>query len=66
MFLTSGSNSSSPLQLIPVIFPFLIIGLALAAWFVCFIYGIVAAVMAFQGKDFRYVIISRQVEKYLG
>jgi hypothetical protein len=29
------------------------------------IYGVVGAVMAFQGKPFRYVIIGKRVERFM-
>ena len=29
------------------------------------IYGVIAAVMTIQGKDFRYIVIGRRLEQYM-
>lgn len=45
--------------------PFSIIILMIVMFFTMMIYGIVAAILTFQGKEFRYVIVGRWVERYL-
>ncbi len=45
--------------------PFLVFGLIFLGGFLFIIYGIVGAVLAFQGRDFRYFILGRQVERFL-
>lgn len=45
--------------------PFAIFAGLFLGMFVFIIYGIVAAVMVVQGKDFRYVLIGNRLEKYL-
>lgn len=60
-----ASQSLSPLFGIPFFIPFLIFGLMFLGGFLFILYGIVAAVMTFQGKPFRYAIIGRRVERFL-
>ena len=48
----------------PVI-PFLVLGLVLLFAFAWVVYGIVAAVMVFQGKNFKYILIGNWLERYL-
>ncbi|MEK6574314.1 MAG: hypothetical protein AABZ58_08380 [Chloroflexota bacterium] len=40
-------------------------GTLFLGWFVMIVYGLAAAVMMLQGKDFRYVLIGRRLESYL-
>ncbi len=47
------------------LFPFGVILLMLVVMFLMVIYGLVGAVMTFQGKDFRYALIGRWVEHYI-
>jgi uncharacterized Tic20 family protein len=47
------------------IIPFLVFGAMFASLFLFIIYGIIGAVMVLQGKDFRYAIIGRRLERYL-
>jgi uncharacterized Tic20 family protein len=51
----------------PVFFfvPFLVMGTLLIGMLVFVIYGLVAAVMALQGKDFRYIFLGDALKKYL-
>lgn len=44
--------------------PFLVFGAIFLGYGILVIYGIVAAVLTFQGKDFRYLLIGRWVERY--
>jgi uncharacterized protein len=44
--------------------PFVVFFGILAMMFVMVIYGIVAAVLIFQGKDFRYILIGQLIERY--
>lgn len=62
---TSHGAESSPLVGIPILLPFLVIMFLFAMSFIVIISGIVGAVLALQGKDFRFPIIGRQVEKFL-
>lgn len=45
--------------------PFAIIGLLILAALAFFFYGLWAAISVFQGKDFRYIVIGRWLERYL-
>jgi len=72
MFLTiplasfsESSQSVSPLFGLTFAVPFLVFGLMFIGGFLFILYGIVGAVMTFQGKPFRYVIIGRRVERFL-
>jgi uncharacterized Tic20 family protein len=59
------SQSISPLFVLPFFTPFLVMGLMFLGGFLFILYGIIAAVMTFQGKPFRYMIIGRRVERFL-
>jgi uncharacterized protein len=62
---TESSQSISPLFGVTMFTPFLVMGLILLGGFLFILYGIVAAIMTFQGKPFRYMIIGRRVEQFL-
>jgi uncharacterized Tic20 family protein len=62
---SDSSQPPSPLFAIGFIIPFLVFGAIFIGGFLFIIYGIVAAVMAFQGKPFRYVIIGNRVERFM-
>jgi uncharacterized Tic20 family protein len=67
IFVSSSGNSQSGdliYGLTPLI-PFLVLGLIVLVEFGFIVYGIVAAVMTFQGKPFRYVIIGTRVERFI-
>jgi uncharacterized Tic20 family protein len=48
-----------------VFFPFLVLGLIFIGGIAFVIYGIVAAILVLQGKDFRYILIGSWLEGYL-
>jgi uncharacterized Tic20 family protein len=60
-----SSQSVGPLFVLPFFTPFLAMGLMFLGGFLFILYGIVAAVMTFQGRPFRYAIIGRRVEQFL-
>jgi uncharacterized Tic20 family protein len=64
-FLTIPLSGGS--QGFPVFFaiPFLVMGMMLFGMLLFVIYGLAAAVMVLQGKDFLYIIIGSQLKKYL-
>lgn len=66
-FAASSGNSpdGSPIFGLAFLIPFLVFGAIFIGGFFFIIYGMVAAVMAFQGKAFRYVIIGRRVEHFM-
>jgi uncharacterized Tic20 family protein len=53
------------ISMVTMIVPFAIIGLLILAALAFLLYGLWAAVSVFQGKDFRYVVIGRWLERYL-
>ena len=60
-----SSGSISHLFGLGFLAPFLVFGLMFVGGFLFILYGLVGAVMTFQGKPFRYVIIGRRVERFL-
>ncbi len=62
---TESSQSISPLFGVTMFTPFLVMGLMFLGGFLFILYGIIAAVMTFQGKPFRYAVIGRRVEQFL-
>jgi uncharacterized Tic20 family protein len=59
------SQSVSPLVGLPFLAPFMILAAFFVGGFLFILYGIIAAIMTFQGKPFRYAIIGRWVERFL-
>jgi uncharacterized Tic20 family protein len=57
------SDSTSPYLMGGMLLPFLIIGLAFLGWFIYIVYAVVADVLTFQGKDFRYIIIGDLIKR---
>jgi uncharacterized Tic20 family protein len=53
------------ISMVTMIVPFAIIGLLILAVLAFLLYGLWAAFSVFQGKDFRYVVIGRWLERYL-
>ena len=62
---TESSQTLSPLFGLAFFIPFLILGAFFVGGFLFILYGIVGAIMAFQGKPFRYAIIGKRVERFL-
>ena len=58
------NNSVNPLFFAGFFMPFVVFGLIFLGWFALIIYAIVAAILTFQGRDFRYIIIGKQIEKF--
>ena len=59
------SPSASPLFALGFIIPFLVFGIIFIGGFFFVLYGVVGAVMVFQGKLFRYAIIGKRVERFM-
>ncbi len=59
------SQSLSPLFGLAFLIPFLVFGAIFVGGFFFIVYGIIGAIMAFQGKPFRYMIIGKSVERFL-
>lgn len=62
---SDSSQPSNPIFTMGFIIPFLVIGAIFIGGIFFVIYGIVGAVMTFQGKPFRYVIIGKRVERFM-
>lgn len=65
--LSSGGTQPgvSPFETLVVFIPFLVFGAIFLVGFFFIVYGVIGAVMAFQGKPFRYFLIGRSVERFL-
>lgn len=61
----SESDPNSPLFMIGFAIPFLVIGGMFVGSGIFIVYGIVGAIMTFQGKDFHYAIIGKRLKDYL-
>jgi uncharacterized Tic20 family protein len=61
----SSGASASPLLMVGFIVPFLVMGAIFIDGAIFILYGIVAATMTLQGKDFRYFIIGNRVASFL-
>jgi len=57
--------SIAPLFALGFIIPFLVFGAIFVGGALFVIYGLIAAIQVFQGKDFRYFIIGTRLENYL-
>lgn len=53
------------ISMVTMFLPLAIIGLLILAILAFILYGLWAAISVFQGKDFRYVVIGRWLERYL-
>ena len=63
---TAENNSAMPvLFFIFFAIPFIVMGVLFVSHFILTLYGVVGAVMALGGKDFRYLVIGRMVERYM-
>jgi uncharacterized Tic20 family protein len=68
MFLGASSEtlqSSETMAIMLSLFPLVVFGVIMVFGIAFIIYGVVGAVMAFQGKPFRYVIIGNRVERFM-
>jgi uncharacterized Tic20 family protein len=67
LFMSSTESANSPDALFGLTFiiPLLVFGAILLCELVFIVYGIIGAVMVFQGKPFRYVIIGKRLERYM-
>jgi len=62
---TGNSENMDPLFGLAFMIPFLVFGLIFVGGFFFVIYGIIGAVMTFQGKPFRYMLIGKRIEKFM-
>lgn len=64
-FAGSEDTPGSPLFVLGFLIPFLIFGLIFIGGGLFIVYGVVGAIMALQGKNFRYAIMGKRLETYL-
>lgn len=60
-----GDPSTAPIFMVGFLVPFIIFGAIFIGGALFIIYGIIGAVLTFQGKDFRYIIIGNRLANYL-
>lgn len=60
---TNGQGGPTPGFEWMMVGPFAVFGLVLCLIFLYIIYAIIAAIMTFQGKDFRYILIGNLAER---
>ncbi len=58
-------QSANPLFGLAFMIPFLVFGAIFIGGFVFVVYGIIGAIMTFQGKPFRYIVIGKRVERFM-
>jgi uncharacterized Tic20 family protein len=61
----AGGAIGGVLAMLTSFFPFCILGLLVLLGFVYILYALYGAAQVLQGRDFRYVIIGRRLERYL-
>lgn len=62
---SEGTPESSPLFMLGFFIPFIIFGLIFIGGAIFIIYGVTGAIMTFQGKNFRYIILGNRLASYL-
>lgn len=69
MFLTipfaESSAPTAPGEMIGFFIPFITMGAIFLGGAIFVIYGVIAAIMTVQGKDFRYALIGKQLERFM-
>ena len=61
----SERTPGSPFFMVGFLIPFIIFGLIFVGGAIFIVYGIVGAIMTFQGKNFRYIILGQRLASYL-
>jgi len=61
----TASSDGFPYAIFGTFLPFIVFGLLMFGVMLFTLYGVLAAIMVIQGKDFRYIIIGNWLEKYL-
>ena len=61
-----ASQYADPFLGMAFIIPMLVFGAIFVGGFFFVVYGVIGAIMAFQGKPFRYIIIGSRVERFMG
>jgi uncharacterized Tic20 family protein len=64
-FSSAGGSDSFPFEAFGVFFPFLIMAILMVGGLIYVVYGLIGAFMVLSGRDFRYILIGRWLERYL-
>jgi len=64
-FAESSGAPDSPFLMLGFFVPFIIFGLIFLGGAIFIIYGVVGAIMTFQGKNFHYLFLGNRLETYL-
>jgi uncharacterized Tic20 family protein len=62
--LTSSAGSSS-VDVLFVLIPLVVMGFIFLGGFAFMVYGVVGAILTFQGKPFHYLLVGRRVERFM-
>jgi len=54
-----------PIMMMTFLIPFLVFSLMFIGFIAFMIYGIIAAIMTIQGRDFKYIIIGQRVKQFV-
>jgi uncharacterized protein len=65
IFSAASSETTSPIFMAGFLVPFIVFGLIFLGGFAFIAYAVIAAVMTFQGRNFRYLLIGSLVDKFL-
>lgn len=57
--------AAAPFFLLGTFVPFLVFGAIMIGGAIFVIYGLIAAIQVFQGKDFRYIFLGNRLARYL-
>jgi uncharacterized Tic20 family protein len=62
---SQSSQNTDPLFVLAFMIPFIVFGLIFLAGFAFIVYGVIGAIMVFQGKPFRYIVIGDRVKHFM-
>lgn len=62
---SGASQTIAPVFGLAFLLPFLIIALLFIGGFFFMLYGVIGAINAFQGKNFRYILIGGRIERFM-
>ena len=60
-----GDPSTSPIFMIGFFIPFVVMGIMFIGSGIFIVYGLIGAILTFQGKNFHYFILGNRLENYL-
>ena len=64
-FIQSAGSSTSWVSMLPFFIPFCVLGGLGLVWIASILYALIGALLTFQGKDFRYLLLGAWVHRFL-